>query len=119
MKLNELTAFTIKQLEDNKALDIKALDVKSLTSSMDAMIICTGTSTRHVQSIAKKLINALIETGVRPLGVEGEQYGEWVLVDLADIVVHVMLKEERERYNLEKLWTATERFKKDTRCANK
>src|SRR3989338_11077366 len=110
MNLVELISFIKKQLEDNKALNIAELDVTPLTNSMDCMIICTGTSTRHVQSIAKKLINAVKEAGVRPLGIEGEVNGEWVLVDLGDIVLHVMLKEQQELYNLEKLWAVTERF---------
>ena len=114
MNLNELTAFVKKQLEDNKAQEITELDVTQLTTSMDCMIICTGTSTRHVQSIAKKAVNAAKEAHLRPLSVEGEAAGEWILVDFGDLVLHVMLKDQREHYNLEKLWKATERFKKAT-----
>ncbi|MCX7121258.1 MAG: ribosome silencing factor [Gammaproteobacteria bacterium] len=111
MKLKELLPFVRKHLDDNKALDVTELDVATLTDCMDVMVIATGTSTRHVQSIAKKLVNAVKEAGVRPLGVEGELTGEWVLIDLGDVVVHVMLKSERERYDLESLWTATERHR--------
>lgn len=119
MNIKELVAFVKKQLEDNKAQNIAELDVTPLTQSMDCMMICTGTSTRHVQSIAKKTTNAAKEAGVRPLGIEGELHGEWVLVDLGDLVLHVMLKEQRELYNLEKLWTVTERFKQDMIVASK
>lgn len=105
MKITELKSFVKKQLEDNKALNIVELNVKKLSDSTDIMIIATGTSTRHVQSISKKLITAIKEAGVRPLGVEGEEFGEWVLIDLGDLIVHVMLQSQREMYNLEELWT--------------
>lgn len=109
MQTTKLKSFITKQLEDNKALDIVALNVKKLSDSTDMMIIATGTSTRHVQSIAKKLIAALKEADARPLGVEGEEFGEWVLIDLGDLIVHVMLQSQRTMYNLEELWTATKK----------
>ena len=115
MNPKQLNAFVIKQLDDNKALDIVTLNTKKISDSTDAMIIATGTSTRHVQSISKKLIAAIKESGVRPLGVEGEEYGEWVLIDLGDLVVHVMLQAQRELYNLEELWTATKRKRAEKR----
>ncbi|PIZ03722.1 MAG: ribosome silencing factor [Gammaproteobacteria bacterium CG_4_10_14_0_8_um_filter_38_16] len=113
MKLPQLIKFIQKQLADNKADHIVELDVKSLTDSFDAMIIATGTSTRHVQSISKKLIAAAKEAGIRPMGVEGEPFAEWVLIDFGDVVVHVMLKSQRDLYQLEKLWAVSEQFKKD------
>ena len=111
MKLAELTRFIKKHLDNNKAENITELDVTALTTAFDAMVIATGTSTRHVQSIAKKLIAAAKESDVRPLGVEGELYGEWVLIDLGDVIVHVMLKAQRDLYQLEKLWAVSEAFK--------
>src|SRR3989338_3945949 len=112
MKFAELIRFVQKHLEDNKAENIVQLDVVPLSSSFDAMIIASGTSTRHVQSIAKKLLAAVKDSGTKPLGVEGELYGEWILIDLGDLVVHVMLKAQRDLYQLEKLWTVSETLKK-------
>lgn len=113
MKLPQLIKFIRKHLEDNKAENIVELDVKPLTGSFDAMMIATGTSTRHVVSIAKKLIAAAKEADIRPLGVEGEEFGEWVLIDFGDVVAHIMLKSQRDLYQLEKLWAVSEQFKKE------
>jgi ribosome-associated protein len=91
-------------LEDIKAQDVLAIDVRGRCSFADWIVIATGTSDRHVKSIAGRLVTAAKQAGVPPLGVEGEREGEWVLVDLADIVVHVMLPAARAFYSLEKLW---------------
>ena len=112
MKLKPLLLFIQKQLEENKANNIVDLDVTSLTQSFDAMIIATGTSTRHVQSIAKKLITAAKESHISILGVEGEPYGEWILIDFGDVIAHIMLQAQRDLYQLEKLWAVSEQFKK-------
>lgn len=119
MNLKELSKFVTKHLDDNKAENIAQLDVTSLSGSFDAMIIASGTSTRHVQSIAKKLLASAKESSVKPLGVEGESYGEWVLIDLGDLVVHIMLKAQRDLYQLEKLWTVSETLKKKSKSATK
>lgn len=108
----QLTQLAINTLADNKAQDIVEIDVSTLTTSFDIMIICTATSTRHATSLAKKLIDATKEMGIRPLGTEGEKFGEWVLIDLCDVVVHIMLQEQRELYHLEKLWMITENAKR-------
>jgi ribosome-associated protein len=108
MNLEKLAELVIKTLEDNKATNIQTLDVRDLTSMADLMIIASGTSTRQVTSIAEKLIEKAKKNKVPPYGTEGKQYGEWVLVDLGDIIVHIMHPTTRAHYQLEKLWSFTD-----------
>ena len=104
MQVELLKKLVQTALEDIKALDIKVLDVQGMTSVMDYMIVATGTSNRHVKSLADSVLEKAREKGLRPFGVEGEREAEWILVDLGDIVVHIMQPEVRAFYNLEKLW---------------
>jgi ribosome-associated protein len=92
-------------LQELKAKDIREIDVRGKTSIADILIIASGTSTRHVKSIADEVVRYAKQAGMMPLGVEGQREAEWVLVDLGDIVVHVMLPRIREFYGLERLWT--------------
>ena len=98
-------------LADMKALEVKVLDVRGLTDVADFMVIASGTSDRHVRSVAQRVVERTKEAGFRPHGVEGQQDGDWVLIDLSEMIVHVMLPRVREFYGLEKLWdiTATKR----------
>jgi ribosome-associated protein len=91
-------------LDDMKAVNVKVLDVRGLTDIADTLIIASGNSDRHVRSIADRVVEKCKAAGFRPLGKEGARDGEWVLVDLQDIVVHVMLPRVREFYGLERLW---------------
>lgn len=93
-------------LEDMKAVDIRVLDVRGVSDVTDYMVIAGGTSDRHLRSVADRVIQMCKASGQRPLGVEGEQQGEWVLVDLPDVMVHIMLPRTRELYQLEQLWDA-------------
>ncbi|KDF50150.1 iojap-like ribosome-associated protein [Enterobacter cloacae BWH 43] len=99
-----LQDFVIDKIDDLKGQDIIAIDVKGKSSITDCMIICTGTSTRHVVSIADHVVQESRAAGLLPLGVEGEATADWVVVDLGDVIVHVMQDESRRLYELEKLW---------------
>lgn len=94
----------LSALDDMKALDIKVLDVRGLTDVADTMVIASGTSDRHVRSVAQKLVEKTKAAGFRAHGVEGQQDSDWVLIDLNELIVHVMLPRVREFYGLEKLW---------------
>ncbi len=104
MNTPQLTDLAIAAVEDLKAIDLKVLDVHELTSIADVMVICTGTSARHVKSIAQNILDKARESGRRALGVEGLGEGEWVLVDLNGVIIHVMQAQTRAFYQLEKLW---------------
>jgi ribosome-associated protein len=106
-----LKAVVVDALADMKALEVKVLDVRGLTDIADWMVIASGTSDRHVRSVAQRVVERTKEAGFRPHGVEGQQDSDWVLIDLNEMIVHVMLPRVREFYGLEKLWdmTATKR----------
>jgi ribosome-associated protein len=104
----------VAALEDIKASDIVVLNVKKLTSMADYMIIASGESSRQVKALARNVADKLREAGAEVVGVEGEDSGEWVLVDLGHVIVHVMHPAVREYYNLEELWTAPKATRKKT-----
>ena len=99
-----LRDIVLDALADMKAVDVKALDVRGITDVTDTMVVASGNSDRHVKSIADRVLQRCKEAGFRPYGMEGERDGEWVLVDLNDLVLHVMLPRTRQFYALEKLW---------------
>ena len=105
MNSEQLSEIIVNALDDIKAQDIVKLDVRELTTVTDYMIIASGTSNRHVKALVDNVSEKALAAGRKPIGVEGEDGSEWVLLDLDDALVHVMLPKVREFYNLEKLWS--------------
>jgi ribosome-associated protein len=105
MRLNKLQKTAVTALEDIKARDITVLDVRKLTSLCDSLVIASADSNRQVKALAHHVRDRLKEAGAGIVGVEGEETGEWVLVDAGDIIVHIMQPAVRAHYNLEELWT--------------
>ena len=101
----QILAVVLDALADIKAVNVLSLDVRSLTGIADYMVIASGTSTRHVKALADNVVVKSKESGFKPLGVEGERDSDWILVDLAGVIVHVMLPVTRNFYDLERLWT--------------
>lgn len=101
---DQLQKLVVSSLEDYKATDIMVIDVSGRSPLTERLVIASGNSTRHVKSMSENLIVKAKATGCPPLGVEGAREGEWVLVDLNDVIVHLMLPQTRAFYNLEKLW---------------
>ena len=105
MSIDKLKQLAITALEDLKAEDITVIDVIGKTTVTDWIIVATGSSSRHVKSIANNVVIEAKNANQKPLGIEGEGEGEWVLVDLGDVIVHVMQRQVREYYDLESLWS--------------
>jgi ribosome-associated protein len=114
MRSKQLKDLVVAALEEIKARNIAVLDVQKLTSITDFMVVASGTSNRQVKALADNVVEKAKAAGCRPLSVEGEREAEWILVDLADVVVHVMLPNTRDFYQLEKLWGMEERRGRET-----
>jgi len=109
MNSEQLSDLAVEALEEVKAQDIVKLDVRNLTTVTDYMVVASGTSNRHVKALAEAVADKARIAGHKPAGIEGAEGSEWVLLDLHDTLVHVMLPRVREFYNLEKLWSLTPR----------
>ena len=105
MQLDALSAFVVDKIDDMKGREITISDIEDKASFASHMIVCSGNSNRHVKSIANHVVIECRAQGVEPLGTEGNDVGEWSLVDLGDVIVHVMSDEMRDRYQLEQLWS--------------
>lgn len=106
---DRLLEIVIAALQDVKGVDIRVIDVRGLTSITDRMVIVSGTSTRHIKALAENVVLEAKQHGFAALGVEGEDSTGWILVDLSDVVVHIMMPETRDFYALEKLWSVGDR----------
>lgn len=106
MQTDQMIKLIRDALEGIKAQDVVVLDVTGKSSVTDHMVVASGTSKRHVMSVARELIDKVKEAGVKPVGIEGEDVGDWVLVDLGDVIVHVMMPDARSFYDIERLWGA-------------
>lgn len=111
LNTDDKVALIINALDDLKAQNITVLDIAHLTEVAERMIICEGTSKRHIGALADKLVVATKSAGLAPLGREGDKDSDWVLVDLNSVVVHIMTKQAREFYDLEGLWSSPESLK--------
>jgi ribosome-associated protein len=105
LKASELRDHVVAALEDLKGVNIVTLDVAALTPMTDHMVLVTGTSNRHVKALVDAANESSKALGIQPLGIEGRESYDWVLVDLADVIVHVMNEEARNFYELERLWS--------------
>jgi len=105
MQPEAIKKIALEALDELKAENVLVLDVRKYASFTDFMIFASGKSTRHVKSIANEVIETAKKASLAPLGIEGEDVGEWILVDLGDVIVHVMLPDTRQFYELEKLWS--------------
>lgn len=108
MATEDLKRLALDALEERKGVDVRVFDVRGLTSVTDWMVVASGNSDRHVKSLAENLVTRAKAAGITPLGVEGEREGDWLLVDLCDVIVHVMRPQVRAFYNLENLWDVAE-----------
>ena len=113
LSFEQLRELVTAALEDFKAIDIQLIDVSGQNPLTDMFVIASGSSVRHIKSMADNLVVKVKEAGIQPLGVEGDRQAEWVLVDLNDIIVHLMLPQTRAFYNLEKLWEASSQYREE------
>lgn len=107
MGSEQLKELVVNAIEEMKGNNLKVLDVRDLTSVTDFMIITSGTSSRHVKSLAENVVKCCKANRIRPIGIEGDGKAEWVLVDLGGAVVHIMLPATRQFYDIERLWAST------------
>ncbi len=104
LNIEQLKQLVVDAIEDVKGADIKIIDVRGKSNVTDIMVIATGNTSRQIKAIADNIVEKAKAAGVRPLGMEGEQHAEWILIDLGDVVAHIMQPAIRDFYNLEKLW---------------